>query len=103
MASKLNNMNKAIIFFALLGLILGVLARSCVQGQQKNVEEENRSYFVQQFDKICSNACRRIQDEVEVNPDSGLVETCIQYKLSLHTANMVKDAIVKVLEGNAWT
>ena len=49
MASKLNNMNKAIIFVALLGLILGVLASSCVQGLQKNVEEENGNFFGQQF------------------------------------------------------
>ena len=49
MASKLNNMNKAIIFVALLGLILGALARSCVQWMQQNVEEENGSYFGQQF------------------------------------------------------
>ncbi|XWS14901.1 hypothetical protein CRYUN_Cryun35bG0048600 [Craigia yunnanensis] len=62
MASKLNNMNKAIILVALLGLILGVLTRSCVQWLQKNVEEENGSYFGQQFDKLCSNVCRRIQD-----------------------------------------
>ncbi|OMO57593.1 Protein C15H7.4 [Corchorus olitorius] len=44
-SSKSNNMNKAIVFVALFGLLLGVLARSCVQ-----VEEEiNGSHFEQQF------------------------------------------------------
>ncbi|OMO50785.1 hypothetical protein CCACVL1_30259 [Corchorus capsularis] len=46
MASKSNNMNRAIILGALFGLLFGVLARSCVQ-----VEEEinGGSYFEQQF------------------------------------------------------
>ncbi|XP_039049885.1 uncharacterized protein LOC120190947 [Hibiscus syriacus] len=63
MASKLKNMNKDIIIFvALLGLILGVFARSCVQGPQKSLEEENKSYFRQQFDKVCSDVRRKIED-----------------------------------------
>ncbi|XP_021284340.1 uncharacterized protein LOC110416633 [Herrania umbratica] len=55
MASKLNNMNRATVFVALLGLLLGVLARSCVQGLQKN--DGNGSYFGQQFDELCNNVC----------------------------------------------
>ncbi|GMI91013.1 hypothetical protein HRI_002770600 [Hibiscus trionum] len=62
MASKLKNMNKYIILVALLGLILGVLARSCVQGLQKSLEEEDISYFRQKFDKACSDVRRRIED-----------------------------------------
>ncbi|KAK5824101.1 hypothetical protein PVK06_018864 [Gossypium arboreum] len=49
MASKLKNMNKAILFIAMFGLVLGILARSCVEGLLKNVEEKNGSYFGQQF------------------------------------------------------
>ncbi|PPD68871.1 hypothetical protein GOBAR_DD34249 [Gossypium barbadense] len=41
MASKLKSMNQDIIWVALLGLVLGVLARSCVEGLQKSTEEEN--------------------------------------------------------------
>ncbi|PPR81635.1 hypothetical protein GOBAR_AA39081 [Gossypium barbadense] len=41
MASKLKSMNQDIIWVALLGLVLGVLARSCVEGLQKSMEEEN--------------------------------------------------------------
>ncbi|KAK9047495.1 hypothetical protein V6N11_053337 [Hibiscus sabdariffa] len=62
MASQLKNMNKYIIFVALLGLILGVLARSCVQGLQKSSDKEKGSYFRQQFDKVCSDVCRRTKD-----------------------------------------
>ncbi|TYH72245.1 hypothetical protein ES332_D05G241000v1 [Gossypium tomentosum] len=59
MASKLKSMNQDIIWVALLGLVLGVLARSCVEGLQKSTEEEN---VRQKIDKVCSNAFRRIED-----------------------------------------
>ncbi|MBA0567719.1 hypothetical protein Golob_005262 [Gossypium lobatum] len=49
MASKLKNMNKAILFIAMFGLVLGILARSCVEGLLKNVEEKKGSYFGRQF------------------------------------------------------
>ncbi|KAH1065425.1 hypothetical protein J1N35_030412 [Gossypium stocksii] len=61
MASKLKSMNQYTIWVALLGLVLGVLARSCVEGLQKSMEEEN---VRQQFDKVCSNAFKRIEDGV---------------------------------------
>ncbi|MBA0661337.1 hypothetical protein Goklo_005646 [Gossypium klotzschianum] len=50
MASKLKNMNKAILFIAMFGLVLGILARSCIEGLLKHVEEKNGSYFGRQFD-----------------------------------------------------
>ena len=43
-----NNMNKAIIFHALLGLLVGVISRTYFHGLQRNVEE-NESYFGQHF------------------------------------------------------
>ncbi|XP_022766426.1 uncharacterized protein LOC111311317 [Durio zibethinus] len=84
MASKLyNNMKKAIIFVALLGLILGVLARSCFQGLQKNVEEETGSYCGQQFDELCSNVSRSIQDTFVTLTVSFLhffISRCLQFR-----------------------
>ncbi|GMI82776.1 hypothetical protein HRI_001946900 [Hibiscus trionum] len=50
------------VLVALLGLILGVLARSYVQGLQKSLDERNGSYFRQQIDKVCSDVCRRTKD-----------------------------------------
>lgn len=52
MASKLNNnMNKAVMFHALLGLLVGVIARTCFHGLHQNVVENQGeiSYFGQQF------------------------------------------------------
>ncbi|XWS23993.1 hypothetical protein CRYUN_Cryun28dG0062900 [Craigia yunnanensis] len=83
MASKLNNMDKAIIFVALLGLILGVLASSCVQELQKNVEEENGNFFGQQFDKPCSNVCRNFQDgfvTLTVKFLHFFISRCLQFR-----------------------
>ncbi|XVE95173.1 hypothetical protein REPUB_Repub02eG0073300 [Reevesia pubescens] len=84
MASKLyNNLNKGIILVALLCLILGVLARTCLQGLQKNVEEEKGSYFGQQFDKLCSNMCRSIQDgfvTLTVKFLHFFISSCLQFK-----------------------
>ncbi|PPS03520.1 hypothetical protein GOBAR_AA17154 [Gossypium barbadense] len=52
MASKLKSMNQDIIWVALLGLVLGVLARSCVEGLQKSMEEENIKYAVVRLEEL---------------------------------------------------
>ncbi|XVF64908.1 hypothetical protein PTKIN_Ptkin09bG0204200 [Pterospermum kingtungense] len=85
MATKLNNMSKAIVLVALLGLVLGVLTGSCVQRLQKNVEEENRSSFGQQFDKLQSNVCRRIQDglvTLTIKFVHFFISRCLQFRYS---------------------
>ncbi|KAG4140644.1 hypothetical protein ERO13_D06G030950v2, partial [Gossypium hirsutum] len=37
------------LFIAMFGLVLGILARSCIEGLLKHVEEKNGSYFGRQF------------------------------------------------------
>ncbi|XWS23994.1 hypothetical protein CRYUN_Cryun28dG0063000 [Craigia yunnanensis] len=62
MASKLeNNMNMAIICHALLGLLVGVIARTYFHGLQKIVEE-NESYFGQHFDKLGGTLATSVHD-----------------------------------------
>ncbi|EOY15472.1 hypothetical protein QUC31_000561 [Theobroma cacao] len=83
MAFKLNNMNKATVFVTLLGLLLGVLARSCVQGLQKNEGEENGSYFGQQFDELCNNVCTSIQNGLVTLTVKFLhffISSCLQFR-----------------------
>ncbi|TYH12061.1 hypothetical protein ES288_A06G036100v1 [Gossypium darwinii] len=83
MASKLKNMNKAILFVAMFGLVLGILARSCVEGLLKNVEEKNGSYFGQQFDKLCSDACTSVQQgfvTLTVKFLHFFISRCLQFR-----------------------
>ncbi|OMO57579.1 hypothetical protein COLO4_35260 [Corchorus olitorius] len=64
MASKLNNnINKAIVFHALLGLLVGAFARIYFHSLHKNVEE-NQTYLAQQFEKVGDTVTKSIQEGV---------------------------------------
>ncbi|OMO57578.1 hypothetical protein COLO4_35259 [Corchorus olitorius] len=64
MASKLNNnVNKAIVLYALLGLLVGAFTRIYFHGLHKNVGE-NQTYLAQQFDKVGDTVTRNIQEGI---------------------------------------
>ncbi|EOY15473.1 Uncharacterized protein TCM_034524 [Theobroma cacao] len=83
MASKLNNnMNKAIIIHALLGLLVGVIARTYFHALQDNVEE-NESYLGQHFDELGGTVARSIQDgfvTLAVKFLHFFISKCLQFR-----------------------
>ncbi|XVE55618.1 hypothetical protein DITRI_Ditri03aG0173200 [Diplodiscus trichospermus] len=74
MASKLDyNMNKAIIFHSLLGLLVGVIARTYFHGLQQNVD----------FDKLGATVARSVEDgfvTLAVKFLHFFISKCLQFR-----------------------